>query len=165
MNLILLDAILNPSLENNTIRTKDEKIFLSDHIIRFSPGQEEIKKKVEEIYLKSEFITPGWDEIIKEVGGNPKEVVAVVMGLIELGILVEIKYYEKPSIFHKKCLDKAQAILVAYLEKHPEIRLGEFREMINSTRKFATPILVYFDKLHITERDGEIRRLMKTDKG
>ena len=159
INTTLLDAILNPLLRNDAIKTKDEKIFLSGHAIKFTAEHEEIKKKVEEIYLSREFVTPGWDEIVEEVEGRPQEITDVVTGLIELGILVEIKYYEKPSIFHKKCLDKARAILVAYFDNHDEIRLGEFREMINSTRKFATPILVYFDKLNITERDGEIRRL------
>jgi selenocysteine-specific elongation factor len=56
-------------------------------------------------------------------------------------------------------MDKAQDILVNYLRQHGEIRLGEFREMIKSTRKFATPILVYFDQIGVTEREGEIRRL------
>jgi selenocysteine-specific elongation factor len=157
----LLDAILDPLLKSDKIKIKEEKIFLSGHTINFSPEQEEIKKKVEEIYLRREYITPGWDEIVHEVEGRSKEISNVVRGLIELGILVEIKYYEKPSIFHKKCLDRAKEILLAYFNKHDEIRLGEFREMINSTRKFATPILVYFDKLKITERDGDIRRIMK----
>ena len=94
-----------------------------------------------------------------EVDAKPKDITDVVTGLIELGVLVEIKYYEKPAIFHKKHIDKAQEILVDYLKKHGEMRLGEFREMINSTRKFATPILVYFDQIGVTEREGEIRRL------
>lgn len=159
MNTLLFDAILNDLLQENLIKSKNEKVFLSEHGIRFTPKQEEIKKKVEQIYLTREFITPGWDEIVNEVEGKLKDITDVVTGLIELGILVEIKYYEKPAIFHKQCIDKAQEILVNYLKQHGEIRLGEFREMINSTRKFATPILVYFDQIGVTERDGELRRL------
>ena len=136
-----------------------EKVFREGHEIQFAPRQQEIKKKIEQIYLRRDFVTPGWDEIVNEVDGKLKEIIDVVTGLIELGILIEIKYYEKPSIFHKKNIEKAGEILVDYLKKHGEIRLGEFREMINSTRKFATPILVYFDQNEITERDGEIRRL------
>ncbi len=162
MNTILFDAILNDLVQENLIKSKNEKVFLLGHGIRFTPKQEEIKKKVEQIYLTREFITPGWDEIVNEVEGKLKDITDVVTGLIELGILVEIKYYEKPAIFHKQCIDKAQEILVNYLKQHGEIRLGEFREMINSTRKFATPILVYFDQIGITERGGELRRLSDT---
>ncbi|MDZ7342225.1 MAG: selenocysteine-specific translation elongation factor [candidate division KSB1 bacterium] len=161
MSSVLFDAILETLLRENSVTSKDEKIFLTGHEIRFTPKQQEIKNQVEQIYLKTEYVTPGWDEIVTEVAGKPKDILDVVTGLIELGVLVEIKYYEKPAIFHKTHIDKAQEILVNYLKQHGEIRLGEFREMINSTRKFATPILVYFDQIGITEREGEIRRLAR----
>ncbi len=159
MNNQLFDAILNALIREKQVKIAGEKVLQAGHEIRFTPKQEEIRKQVEEIYLRQEYITPGWDEIVSEVEGKAKDITDVVTGLIELGILVEIKYYEKPAIFHKQNMDKAQEILVNYLKKHGEIRLGEFREIINSTRKFATPILVYFDQNGITEREGEIRRL------
>ncbi len=161
MSSVLFDAILETLLKENSVTSKNEIIFLAGHQIRFTPHQQAIKNNVEQIYLKSEYVTPGWDEIVTEVAGKPKDITDVVTGLIELGILVEIKYYEKPAIFHKKHIDRAEEILVNYLKQHGEIRLGEFREMINSTRKFATPILVYFDQIGVTEREGEIRRLAK----
>ena len=159
MNNQLFDSILNNLIQQNQIKIDGEKVFREGHEIRFTPRQEEIKRKVEEIYLQREFVTPGWDEIVNKMAGKPKEITDVVTGLIEIGILIEIKYYDKPSIFHKNNIEKAQEILINYLKENGVIRLGEFREMINSTRKFATPILVYFDQNGITERDGEIRRL------
>ena len=159
MNNQLFDSILKNLIQQNQVEIDGEKVFREGHEIRFTPRQEEIKKKVAEIYLQREFVTPGWDEIVNEVAGKPKEITNVVTGLIEIGILIEIKYYEKPSIFYKTNIEKAQEILVNYLKKHGEIRLGEFREMINSTRKFATPILVHFDQNEVTVREGEIRRL------
>jgi selenocysteine-specific elongation factor len=157
----LFDAMLEALFQKNLIKFDEEKIALSQHNIKFNPKQEEIRNKVEDIYLKRKYVTPGWDEIVNEVPGKPKEIIDIVTGLIELGILVEIKYYDKPAIFHKKNIERAQEILVDYLKKNREIRLGEFREMIDSTRKFATPILVYFDQIGVTERDGEIRRLAR----
>ena len=161
MNNLLFDTILTALLLEHGMKIKDEKISLSGHEIRFTPRQEDVKKQIEQIYLTREYVTPGWDEIVTEVTGKPKDIIDVVTGLIELGTLVEIKYYDKPAIFHKQWIDKAENILVNYLKQHGEIRLGEFREMINSTRKFATPILVYFDQIGVTERDGEIRRLTR----
>ena len=48
---------------------------------------------------------------------------------------------------------------VLILEKNKEIKPFEFREMINSTRKFTLPLLLYFDGKGITEREGDIRQL------
>lgn len=155
----LFDVMLEALVQKNLIESIEEKIALAGHEIKFNPKQQEIRNQIENIYLKRKYVTPGWDEIANEVPGKPKEIIDIVTGLIELGTLVEIKYYDKPSIFHKKNIERAQEILVDYLKKNGEIRLGEFREMIDSTRKFATPILVYFDQIGMTERDGEIRRL------
>ncbi len=157
----LFDAILRPMIAEKKIALKNENIALCGRSIQFTEKQEQIKKTVEALYYERRFVTPGWDEIVDEVEGSPKEITGVVTGLIQMGTLVEIKYYEKPSIFHKKRLDEAGKVLVEYFRDHEEIRLGEFREMIDSTRKFATPILVYFDKMGVTEREGDIRRLRK----
>ncbi len=159
INLAFLDAVLEPLFSAEKVKFKGEKLLLSDHDIHFTPVQAEIKTKIEALYLKQQYVTSGWDEITSEISGRPKEILDTLTGLIELGILIEIKYYEKPAIFHRDCIEAARKILVKYLREHEEIRLGEFREMIQSTRKFATPILIYFDKSGLTEREDELRRL------
>ena len=84
----------------------------------------------------------------------------ILTGMVELGILIEIKKgTEKPVIFHAKHVEEAENLLVDILKKKGEIKLFEFREMINSTRKFTLPLLLYFDSKGVTERDGDVRRL------
>jgi len=161
ININLFDAILDPLLENKKIQLNIERIKLKNHEINLNAKQTTLREQIEKVYLDHDFVTPGWDEIIDLIEGNPKEITDVVTGLIEMGILIEVKYYEKPAIYHKECINRAEKILVDYLKVHNEIRLGEYREMINSTRKFATPIMVYFDRIGVTERHGEIRILAK----
>ncbi len=159
INSVLYDMLLNYLAEEEQIELTVDRIKLTAHSIKFTPKQKEFRKKIEKVYLDAEFITPGWDEISSEVEGKEKDIKEVVKGLIEIGVLIEVKYYKTPAIYHKDCIDKAEKILVDYLNEHGEIRLGEYRELISSTRKFATPVMVYFDRLGITERDDEIRRL------
>jgi selenocysteine-specific elongation factor len=50
-------------------------------------------------------------------------------------------------------------LLIEYLVKNKTISLGEFRDLINSSRKIVMPLLEYFDSINITERNENIRTL------
>ncbi|KPK89510.1 hypothetical protein AMJ80_09685 [bacterium SM23_31] len=155
------DAVLSQLIKKNKAAENKETIYLYNHRITFTPRQEEIKNKIEELYLKSKYVTPSSDEAADQFPEVKKqEILNILTGMVELGILTEIKTeVEKPALFHSKNVEEAEKILVDLLRKKGEIRLFEFREKINSTRKFATPLLIYFDRKGITERKGEIRTL------
>ena len=44
---------------------------------------------------------------------------------------------------------------------HGEMSVPEFKEMAQTSRKYAVPLLEYFDKVKITYRDGNARKLVK----
>jgi len=157
----VFDAILAPLIAKNMVKVHEEVIFLSNHTITFTPNQEEIKNKIEELYFKGKYVTPSEEEVIEQFLEIQKnEIMNIRTGMIELGILIEIKKgTEKPVIFHAKHVEEAENLLVDILKKKGEIKLFEFREMINSTRKFTLPLLLYFDSKGVTERDGDVRRL------
>lgn len=156
------DAILYPLINKNEIATKGETVYLSTHRVTFTPRQEAIKNKIDELYLDNKYVTPSADEVAEQFTGVKKsEILNIIAGMVELGILIEIKTeIEKPAIFHSKNVEEAEKLLVDYLRKKGEIRLFEFREMLNSTRKFTTPLMIYFDRKGVTERIGEIRQLI-----
>ena len=49
--------------------------------------------------------------------------------------------------------------LVDYLKENGEIDVSTFRSLIGTTRKFAVPLLNYFDTQGITIRQGDVRVL------
>jgi len=157
----VFDAILSPLITENKVKIKEENISLSKHTITFTPEQEKIKDKIEELFLISKYTTPSTEEIIEKFTDTSKnDITDIITGLTELGILTEIREgTEKPVIFHSNNIREAKKILIDILKKKGEIKLFEFREIINSTRKYTLPLLVYFDSIGITERDVDIRRL------
>ena len=60
-------------------------------------------------------------------------------------------------LFSSKSVEDAKAILIDYFESHSEIRLSDFRNLLNTTRKYALPLMEYFDSQEITERSGDTR--------
>jgi selenocysteine-specific elongation factor len=62
---------------------------------------------------------------------------------------------------HKEHIETSKKLLIEYLNDNKEISLGEFRDLIDSSRKIVMPLLEYFDSINITERNENIRRLKK----
>jgi len=160
-DIMVYDKIIAAMTANKEIAVDAEIVSLAGYTIAFSPRQEEIKKKIETIYLKSRYVTPSIEELYEQFPDIKKtELNNIVTGMIESGILIEIKTdVEKPVLFHSKLVAEAEKLLIEILHEKGEIRLFEFRELINSTRKFTTPLLIYFDRKCITERQGDIRVL------
>jgi selenocysteine-specific elongation factor len=49
--------------------------------------------------------------------------------------------------------------LISYLKKNKEITTPQFKEMTNASRKYAIPLIEYFDQIKLTIRLGEKRVL------
>ena len=61
--------------------------------------------------------------------------------------------------YHREPLGQIEQRLRAHLEIHREISAGEFRDMLEISRKYAIPLLEHFDSQRITLRTGDKRVL------
>ena len=64
------------------------------------------------------------------------------------------------SIIHMDCYQEAIDKIKEYIGKNEKITLGEFRDMLGTSRKHAMTILDYLDKNRVTKRVGEARVLL-----
>ncbi|MFC1557500.1 selenocysteine-specific translation elongation factor [candidate division KSB1 bacterium] len=157
----VFDAVVEPLIQQGTVLLREETVHLADHKVSFTPRQKAFRDKIDSIYRNARFVTPSVDELEAQFTDAKKnEIRKIVTGMIELGELVEIKTAEeKSAVFHAENIKEAETILVGMLKEKGQIRLFEFRERLDSTRKYTTPILIYFDRAGLTEFDGEFRRL------
>jgi selenocysteine-specific elongation factor len=47
-----------------------------------------------------------------------------------------------------------------FFRNKPEMTVAEFRDILNTSRKYALPLLEYLDSHKITLRVGDIRKLL-----
>jgi len=60
-------------------------------------------------------------------------------------------------VFHRQAIDIARQLLEEHLDRHGEVTVAEFRDMLGSTRKFVLPLLEHFDREKVTFRRGDLR--------
>jgi selenocysteine-specific elongation factor len=76
--------------------------------------------------------------------------------LTEEGSLIKVS---EVQFFHRDAVREAMSRIDSHFATNTSLTLAEFRTLIDSSRKFALPLLEFFDKHKFTLRSGESRVL------
>ncbi|MGL5507753.1 MAG: SelB C-terminal domain-containing protein, partial [Paraclostridium sp.] len=120
-------------------------VSLTDFNVVFNEKQLQIKKIIEKSLNNC-----GFNNIltVEEVLAGKKEYEEVLEALI--GNTVE--KLDDTYLMSSDIYNKAKEILIKYLDDNTEITLGEYRDLIDSSRKNCMIILENFDRNKITKR-------------
>ncbi|NQT33949.1 selenocysteine-specific translation elongation factor [bacterium] len=158
--LVLFDRLLDDLTRAGQVTVEGELVWKCDHSITFSPQQEKLKDKITDIYIEKRFNPPDIEELAVELGLTSGEIEPIVVGLCELGQLKKLYGPDgKPFFFHAETIEQARTMLLDFFKEHNEMRFFEFRELIGSSRKYTTPLLMYFDDSGLTYREGDVRKM------
>ena len=151
----IIDALIDIFVNNKVIKTEGKFMFLYDFNIVFTPLHESIKEKLENIYTKNPYSPPRVEDIIENIGfkrADVEQVFNAILGTTLIKLNQEI-------IIHIGAYDSAKIKLTDYINKNGSITLSEFRDVLNTSRKYAMALLEYFDSVKFTKRIEEKRIL------
>ena len=60
-------------------------------------------------------------------------------------------------VFHEAAVARARELLVSHLQKEERLESVKFKYLLDTTRKFAIPLLEHFDREGVTVRSGNVR--------
>ena len=115
--------------------------------------------KVRQLFEDSGFASPREDELPDLLGVSPAQIAPVLRMLLTEGSLLRISPKVILSRLH---LIDAQGKVVQYIKVHGALESGDFKSVIQASRKYAISILEYLDRLRITLRVGDARKLSTT---
>lgn len=149
------DSFLNYFSNNGDIRIVDQMVALNTFKVQYNQDQLKIKKQLEETYLHNQFTIPFISDAAKKYG-DEQEALQIIQGLIEEGVLVKV---DANICLHQLNYDKALEQLKAFIKENESITLAEFRDLLGTSRKYALPILEYYDQKKITKKIDDVRVL------
>jgi selenocysteine-specific elongation factor len=138
------------------VRTDRDKVRLASHEVRLSPEQQKAADRLEQEYLSAEAAPPSPEEALARAGQSGDEEHELFQVLIEARKLVRVK---DSLYFHARALEAIQDKLVAMLRERKEIGPGDIKDLLGISRKYAIPLLEFFDARRVTARVGERRVL------
>jgi selenocysteine-specific elongation factor len=133
-----------------------DKVRLASHEIRLSPAQQRALAQVEEDFLKAGAAPPSPEEALGRAGLPGGEEHELFQLLLEGRRLVRVK---ESLFFHATALDAIQEKLVALLTERKDIGPADIKDLLGISRKYAIPLLEFFDGRRVTARVGERRVL------
>lgn len=154
---------IEPRLFGNLINSlKDivlekELVRLSTFKVALSQVDETVKTKILELLEKSGFQPPTKEELSQSLKMDQKRFSDILKLMSKEGSLIRINdsMYLTSSTY-KRMIEN----LKNFFSKKPEMTVAEFRDVLNTTRKYALPFLEYLDSNKITLRVGDIRKFL-----
>lgn len=154
----IYDELLDYLSSRHIVKINGQFVSLWDFEIKFSPEQEKIKNQILNIYASNKYNPPKPKELPVMLNVQEKEINQILDALIKDGQLIKV---DQENVFYKDAISDAQRLMVEYIKDNGSIQLGQFRDMLGTSRKFAMAILDYFDRNKITKRIEDKRVLYK----
>jgi selenocysteine-specific elongation factor len=138
------------------VKSEREQVRLASHVIRLSAEQQRVVDGVEGEYQRAGAAPPAVEETLAKFGVKGTEKHELFQLLLAEKKLVRVK---ESLYFHAIALADIQSRLVAHLKEKKEIGPADMKDLFGVSRKYAIPLMEYFDSQRVTVRQGERRVL------
>tara|TARA_A100001011_G_C14322485_1_gene851583 strand:- start:17815 stop:19689 length:1875 start_codon:yes stop_codon:yes gene_type:complete len=155
-NESLFNYITSILVKKNKIKIKNGKITLFNYKLNLNPQDEKNLKKLNLIIKSYNFSPPEIKILSKEIDVDFKKLVDLLFVLLDQGSVVRIT--NDIWINNNKIEELKNKIKLKY-QNNLEFTVSDIKEMAGISRKYAIPILEFFDKQNFTIRLNNVRKL------
>ena len=156
METKLFHRMLKDLVDSKQVSVEKDKLRLSTHRVSLREDQQRLKMRVENLLVRGGLQSPSLKELASKLSIDESEIRNVVHLLVEEGTIIRTK---GDIYFHREAVEEFKGELIQFLRAHHEITTAQFKEMTKVSRKYAIPLMEYFDNTKITIRVGEKRLL------
>lgn len=154
LNPKVFSGLLKYFEENRVLQSQNNLISPPDY--HPSPGEKEKRIMAEIIknYQANEFNPPALEEIeaVKPLAENERH--EILAYLIETGEFIKIS---ENMYFTAAAIARGKELLTAHFSQEKELSLASARDLFNTSRKYALPLIEYYDRIRFTRRVGDMR--------
>ena len=137
---------------NGKLKGDKTHLWLPDFVIRLAPDRQKRVDTLKRIFKSDPNTPPSVKDSIEEVGADLYQM------MLETGELIQLS---EDVVYSADQFQKILDDVVGYLSANPTITVADFRDRYQTSRKYALAFLEYLDRINVTRRDGDFRRLVK----
>jgi len=130
----------------------DNQAALPGHCVVFNAAQQNLVDRLLEQFKKAPFSPPSVKDCLAAVGEE------MFNALVEQGNLVRVS---EDVAFRSSEYETMLAAVLEHLDREPTLTAAQFRDLFNTSRRYALAFLEYLDAAGLTQREGDVRRLRK----
>lgn len=96
------------------------------------------------------------DGLSEKIKASSPEIGKALSALIKEGAVVKVAH---DTYYAQTTLDEFAFTVRSYLTENTSATAAQLKEALHTSRKYAMPLLEYFDEIRLTKRDGDLRFL------
>ena len=140
----------------NEVVERNHRLALAGHRPQYQSEEQRLLEVVESLFMEQMFNPPsgaGVAELAKIPAAAAERIIRI---LVEHEQLVSVA---KGVVFHREAIELARRRIVEHINEKGELQSVDFKYLIDTSRKYAIPLLDYFDHIGLTRRSGYTRHL------
>ncbi len=157
-------AVITRLEREGVLLSEKDIVRAREHGQELSVADEQVRKKIAEVYEKAALEPPALDDAFDRAGvpaGQGPHARKILQLLLDDGSLLRV---HAEMFFHCQAIEQLKSLLRRYAAEHEPDRLidvPKFKELAKVSRKYAIPLLEHFDRERITVRAGDKRVILK----
>ena len=153
----ILDSALGELLRGKKIEIAGDAVRIFGRGVVMKDEESESKAIIEKAFASAGLQVPALKEVIAGLKVDKVRAQKIVTLLLREKLLLKVS---DDLVFHRSALDGLRQKLATYKSKSARIDVGQFKELTGVTRKYAIPLLEYFDRERVTKRVGDAREIL-----
>lgn len=149
------DTMIEELSKAKVIGRNSSTIALAKFEAKYTSGFAKIREDIIKTYRDAGFEVPQMSEATA-MCKDKKQAQMIMDALVSEEILVKVVH---PYYMDKTYWEKALVFLKEYLSSHETVTLGDYRDGLGTSRKYAVMLLEAFDARKITVKSGDERKL------
>lgn len=149
----LFNAAVRRWAADDLLAESGSLVWRPGHVIRFTPQQQARVDRLLERFAQSPFAPPSVKEAQAEAGEDVYE------ALVGLGELFPVS---ADVVFRKQDYQQMVALVYRHFEREETLTAAQFRDQLNTSRRYVLALLEHLDAIGVTVRQGDVRRLRKS---
>ena len=153
----LFQILLQDMLKKELVVQEESLIRLASHQVSLAGDAETLRRELGQFYRQAGLAAPTVKQALERHSKYPASLVRELLAMmVREGELIKVS---EDLYYDAQALNDLHAKLTDYLHREGEIDAPRFKELTGLTRKFSIPLLEYFDRIKLTLRIGDTRRL------
>ena len=136
------------------IQRQGTVISLAGRGAKVSPAEQALAGQIEQFLLGARLSPPSPAELAAQLGVPEEKVEAMLRLLEDAGSVVRL---DRKVVMHASAVESAKAVALKLFGAASGFETVQFRDELGVSRKYAVPLLDYFDTIRFTVRSGSRR--------
>ena len=153
----IFTGLLDLLAKEKKLEIAGEQVRLPGRGVVMKDEEADAKKKIEDAFSSAGLEVPYLKDVLAKLPIDKARAQKIVTLLLRDRVLIKVS---DDLVFHRSALDELRKRLLAFKTKSASIDVAGFKDLTGVTRKYAIPLLEYFDRERVTRRVGDKREIL-----